>query len=112
MTVKDVAEQLNFSLLAGGSEQTGQTVSGCYIGDLLSWVMARALEGNVWITVMGNVNAIAVASLTDCACIVLAESAALDEDARLRADQQGIPVYSSSENSYHIAVALSRLLDA
>ena len=41
--------------------------------------MARALSGNVWITVMGNVNAIAVGTLTDVSCIVLTENASLEE---------------------------------
>lgn len=80
MTAKEIAAACGWNLLAGGEGEDNQA-DGCYVGDLLSWVMARAQSGNVWITVMGNVNAIAVATLTDVCCIVLTENAALDADA-------------------------------
>ena len=83
---------------------TGNEVDGCYVGDLLSWVMARAQAGNVWLTVMGNVNAVAVATLTEVSAIVLTESAALDAEAAVKAEQQGIPVYTCAENTYETAV--------
>ena len=35
--------------------------------------MGRAQEGDAWFTVMGNVNAVAVAVLADTACLVLTE---------------------------------------
>lgn len=42
----------------------------------------RAPQNSAWVTVMGNVNAVAVAVLADTACIVLAENAPLDGEAR------------------------------
>ena len=75
MTAKEIAAACGWNLLAGGEGEDNQA-DGCYVGDLLSWVMARAQSGNVWITVMGNVNAIAVATLTDVCCIVMTENAA------------------------------------
>ena len=38
-------------------------IDGVYIGDLLSWVMGRASQDNAWITIMSNINVIAVATL-------------------------------------------------
>ena len=49
MTVKERAAACGWTLLAGGEGEDNQ-IDGCYIGDLLSWVMARAQSGNVWIT--------------------------------------------------------------
>lgn len=109
MTVREIAEKLGLAVLAG-EDGLDREAEGCYIGDLLSWVMARAESGDVWLTVMGNVNAIAVASLTDAACIVLTESAALDEDARARADQQGIAVLTTELDSYGLACRIAELL--
>ena len=109
MTVQELAQTLSLTLLAG-KEGLDREITGCYAGDLLSWVMARAESGDVWLTVMGNVNAVAVASLTDAACIVLTESAALDEDARNRADLQEIPIHTTEQDTYTMAVAVSRLL--
>ncbi len=103
MTIGELAQICGWQLLAG-EEGCDNPVNGCYIGDLLSWVMARAQSGNVWLTVMGNVNAIAVATLTDVAAIVLAENAALDPEAKQKAEMQGIPVYACAENLYDTAV--------
>lgn len=109
MTVKEMAAQYGWTLLAGGEGEDNQ-IDGCYVGDLLSWVMARAQSGNVWITVMGNVNAIAVATLTDVSCIVLTENAALDADAAQKAEMQGIPVYGCEANSYQTAIQVYQAL--
>lgn len=109
MTIKTLAAVCGWRLLAGESG-TDREVSGCYIGDLLSWVMARAQADNVWLTVMGNVNAVAVATLADVSAIVLAENSTLDEDARQRADVQGVAVYSCTENLYDTAVRVYEAL--
>lgn len=109
MTIQELANICGWKLLAGKEGQENQ-VDGCYIGDLLSWVMARAQSSNVWLTVMGNVNAIAVATLTDVAAIVLAESAALDSEAAQKAEMQGIPVYACTENLYDTAIRVYETL--
>ena len=109
MTAKEMAAACGWKLLAGGEGQDN-VADGCYVGDLLSWVMARAQSGNVWITVMGNVNAIAVATLTDVCCIVLTENAALDADAAQKAEMQGIPVYGREANSFETAVQVYKAL--
>lgn len=104
----ELKEKLNLNVLVEGDEDIA--VTGCYIGDLLSWVMGRAKSGDAWLTVMGNINAIGVASLADVACIILTENAALDENAKIRAKQQGIWVFSSELNSYEIAIKLNGIL--
>ncbi len=108
MTVKDIIEKLELSVLVEGD--LSREVTGGYCGDLLSWVMGRAQSGDCWLTVMGNVNAVAVCVLADCACIVLAENAALDEDARRRAEMQEVTVLRSGENAYRLAVKLGEIL--
>ena len=35
-------------------------ITGGYVGDLLSWVMGRAEAGHVWVTIMTNINILAV----------------------------------------------------
>ena len=87
-------------------------VSGCYCGDLLSWVMSRAQAGDAWLTVMGNVNAIGVAALADTACIILTENAAFDDNALMRAQQNGITVLQTEKNTYETAVLINGLLNS
>lgn len=107
MTANEIARQLGWERACGDG---GAEVLGCYCGDLLSWVMARAPAGSAWLTVMGNVNVVAVASLRDLACVVVTDGAALDPDALDRAVRQGITVYTTAGSTYECAAALSRLI--
>ena len=108
MDVKNLVEELGLKVLCG--ENLEREISGCYCGDLLSWVMSRANEGDVWLTVMGNINSVGVAVLADVACIVLTENAALDEDALKRAMQNDVIILRTDKNSYQMAAAISKLI--
>ena len=85
-------------------------ITGCYIGDLLSWVMSKAQPGNVWITVQTNINILAVATLTDTACIVIPEDIKVDDMTLKKANVQEISIYQSSKTSYQLAKELSALI--
>lgn len=108
MKVNELIEKLSLEVLSEG--ETDREIMGCYSGDLLSWVMSKAKDGDVWLTVMGNINAIAVAVLCDCACIVLTDKAALDDDARLKAEMQGVTVLRSEKSAYELSVEISKLI--
>ncbi len=108
MDVKNLVKELGLKVLCG--ENLEREINGCYCGDLLSWVMSRANEGDVWLTVMGNINSVGVAVLADVAGIVLTENAALDEDALKRATQNDVIILQTDKNSYQMAVAISKLI--
>lgn len=110
MTIQELAEKMSLTCLVPGDNS--RQVTGGYCGDLLSWVMGRAKEGDAWFTVMGNINAIAVATLADTACIILVEDAALDADAAERAAAQQVAVYQSSHTAYELANMLHSFLQA
>ncbi len=82
-------------------------IDGVYIGDLLSWVMGRAEADNAWITIMSNINVVAVASLSDVACVILAEGVTLDDEVTNAANSKGINVISTDMSAYETAVFLS-----
>ncbi len=109
MTVKEIAENLGFKLLAG-EDGIENEVEGVYTCDLLSWVMGYAKEEHMWFTVMGNLNSIAVASLRDISAIVLTENASLDDNAKSKADQIGMPVYVTDKDSASAVIAVNALL--
>lgn len=111
MTVNDLTEKLQLTPLAG-EQGFERTVSCGYVGDLLSWVMGRAPEDSAWITVMGNVNAVAVASLADISCIILCEKSSLDEEAKAQADDKGIAILSSELPAWELVLKINSLLPA
>ena len=108
MTVETFAKKFDFSVLCMPSPE--REIDGAYIGDLLSWVMGKAESGNVWITIMSNVNIIAVASLADVACIILSEGVVLDADIIETAKQKEINILYSAKPSYETAVVVSELI--
>ena len=108
MTVKDFIEKCDLKVHVEG--ELDREIKDCYIGDLLSWVMGRAPADSAWLTVMGNINSIAVATLADVSCIVLVESAALDAEAKAKAEMHDVTILSTDKNSYTLAVELSKLI--
>ena len=108
MTVKELAERLDLKTLV--EDDFEREVNDCYVGDLLSWVMGRAPADSAWLTVMGNINSIAVATLADVSCIILVENAALDADAKAKADMHGVNILTTELNSYQLAVKISELI--
>ncbi len=102
-------------LLAHGFEALAlpdgeREIDGVYIGDLLSWVMGRAQMDNAWITIMTNVNVVAVASLADTSCVILAEGVAMTDELKDTAQAKDVNILGSSEPIYETAVRLAGLL--
>ena len=85
-------------------------ITGVYIGDLLSWVMGRAGADEAWITIMSNVNVVAVAALADTACVLFAEGVTPDGGVIETAAQKGINLLVSDRSAYELAVWLHQQL--
>lgn len=98
--------KLNTVVMPDGDKE----ISGCYIGDLLSWVMSSAQPGDIWITIMSNINVVAVAALCDTACIVLAEGVKVDQEVINTAKDKSINILSTDKSAYDLAVDISVLL--
>ena len=109
MTVKDIAQEMELVNISGENNLDNE-VKGCYIGDLLSLVMSKAAVGDAWITVQGNVNVVAVASLNECAMVIICEGMKLDEAALKRAKLEEIPIFTSDKSAYELACEIKELL--
>ncbi len=92
MKIKDLIQDGCFRLLNEGGK-TDREISGPFCCDLLSIAMGRMPADSAWVTVMGNVNTLAVTTLADASCIILAEGSHLDDAALARAREQEITVF-------------------
>ena len=108
MTVHTLAETLAFRTLA--EPDPDREAIGCYTGDLLSWVMGKAKSDEVWVTIMTNLNIVAVATLTDVSCIVVAEEAEISPDVVKKAAEKGVNLYTSPLSAYELCKALAPLV--
>ena len=82
-------------------------ITGGYCGDLLSWVMAHAQKGNLWITVQTHVNIIAIGVLLELSCIIVPEDINVEEETIEKAIEEDIPILKSQLNAFEIAKLLS-----
>ncbi len=108
MTVNNLCETQVFTPVVLAEKD--REIEGVYIGDLLSWVMGKANSGDAWITIMSNINTVAVATLADTACVILAEGVTLDDEVKTTAENRGINVLSTKLSTYEAAVKLSQML--
>ena len=108
MNIKKLLENLPMKVLTG-KDDLEREITGCYIGDLLSFAMSKVKCGDIWLTVMGNVNAVAVAVLADASCIVLVENCTLDEIALQKAMEQDVVILMSELSSFELAKKISSL---
>lgn len=108
MTAKELAVACGLETVCEGNPSA--EITGTYCCDLLSIVMGRAFSGCAWVTVMGNMNSVAVASLAEIGVIVLADGIKPDENALKKAGENGINIFLSSEPVFDTALKIHKAL--
>lgn len=111
MKVCELIQDGSFRVLNEGNISERE-ISVPYCCDLLSVAMGRMPAHSAWVTVMGNVNTLAVAALADAACIILAEGSHLDEPALSKAKQQEITVLWTELPIFEAALMVYQKLHA
>lgn len=109
-TLDQVVEALEFEVLVGDDLSSREVASG-YACDMLSWVMAHAQRTDIWMTILNSINVIAVAVLTECACVLLTENVELPEDVAARARAKDVVVLRTPWSTYETSVRLAAILD-
>ncbi|MFO7370301.1 MAG: serine kinase [Bacteroidales bacterium] len=109
MTIEDIIKELGCEVYAGAS-LLQRPVKGVYASDLLSDVMGRAREGELWVTMQTHKNIIAVASLKDLAAILIVNGGRPDEDTRQAADAENIVLLGSNAGTYKNCGLLYKLI--
>ncbi len=108
MNIKELASALDAEIIT--LPDPDREPESVYAGDLLSWVMGRAEEGALWITIMTNRNVLAVASLHDFACVLITDEAELDGDFAALAAEKEINVLRTPLSTYEACVKVAGLL--
>ena len=108
MTNADLAKALGLEILSEGD--LCREIHGAYAGDLLSWVMGRGNPGSCWITIMTNINVIAVASLIDFACVLLCEDSAVNDGFLNAANEKEINVLRTPKPVYEACLTVGRTI--
>ena len=86
-------------------------ITGVYVSDLLSDVLAHAEEGHVWITLQGHPNIVAVATMKDLAGIVMVNGRSPEDETLQKANEEAIPIMTSNKSTFELAGKLYMLFE-
>lgn len=75
---------------------------GAYVGDLLSVVMKSAESGNLLITILCNLNTVAVAVLLDIPVILFTENDEVPQNIIDKANQEQVVLFSTKKKSVDV----------
>ena len=107
MKLKDVAKVVPLTVEAAEGKLDKQ-VTGGYVGDLLSHVMAKAQPGDIWITVQAHPNVVAVAVVAGLSGVVVTEGTVIDPMTIQKAEEEGVPMFSTPLSSFATVAALAK----
>lgn len=96
----------DFELLNNDFERDIKGVVAC---DLLSLVMSEGKENNVFITVLGNLNSVAVASLHDFSAIIISYNQKVGDEVISKATENEIAIYKTPLSTSKVVEKLLEL---
>ncbi|MDR4989181.1 MAG: DRTGG domain-containing protein [Bacteroidales bacterium] len=109
MTVAELTEALDLQVFSGDAGMQRE-ITGGYVSDLLSDVMGRADEGQVWITLQTHKNVMAIASLKELAAVILVNDNKPAEDTAQQSNEEGIPILGTSMSTFEVTGKIYELI--
>ena len=101
MKVLQLVETINGKLITNEATKDN-SFEGVYVGDLLSNVMANIKEDNLFVTIMCNINTIAVASPRDIPIIVFCEGKQATQEMINKANELEIALIETPINAAEV----------
>lgn len=109
MNIREVVKTLSLEVKTTKGDLE-HTVTGCYISDLLSDVMANAREGEVWITLQTHPNIVAVAALKNLSGIIITNNRTPEEETMKKAEDERIIIAVSPSSTFEVGGMLYKML--
>ncbi len=106
--VNDILQVNGFKLMS--SVINNKEINGILATDLLSFAVGTGKEGNIMVTMMCNMNTIAVASLLELPCIIFTYGFEPEENVLRKADSEGITVLTTELSTSDAIIKLSKVL--
>lgn len=107
MTVGELCHELSAEIHTGGNST--REIIGVTVGDLLSFVMSAASEGEAWVTIQTHLNVAAVAVLKDLPMIIIASGRTASPELVSRCEEENICVVSVKETIFGVCAKLAHL---
>ncbi len=101
MKLSEIVHKLNLNVQSG-EEALDVEVTGGYASDLLSCAMAGARRGNLWVTLQGHLNVIAIATLDELAGVIVSEGKSVAPDALAKASEEHLPILTTPMTTFEV----------
>jgi len=108
MKLADLVDRMDLEVRSA-RQGLGNEVTGGYMSDLLSDVLANSSDGNLWITLQRHQNIVAVASMKQLAGIVLVGGREPEEETVEKAEAENLPILVSQLPAFELAGRLYNL---
>ncbi len=108
--VSDIVKGLNLKVFSGEGG-LDRSVTGGYVSDLLSDVMGRADEGQLWVTLQTHKNVMAIASLKELAAVILVNDNKPADDTAQQSNEENIPVLGTSMSAFEVTGKIYELIN-
>ncbi len=105
MTLQALIDTDLFQIIHTG-DQRNRPITTPYCCDRLSLAMNRAPEGCVFVTVVANINTLAVASMRRVACILFSEGQMPDRETLEKAKKEGITILGTDLPSFDASLLI------
>jgi len=109
MTLDMIIKELQLDVLTEKKDFSEIESSHGYVSDMLSCVMTGASQHSIWVTLQSHGNIVAVARLLDLSAIIITEGAQPDQKTINKANEEGVSLLLSQENSFYIVGKLWEL---
>ena len=110
MTVGRLVEILKLEIVAG-KDGIHRQIKGAFIGDVLSIVMAHALEADIWMTVQSHINTVAVAVLLNLPAIIFTQDIMPTTETIQKANEEVVVLLRTSKGTFEMASAVAHVLE-
>jgi len=102
MNLDQIIQALDLTVLTHQKDFSTIIPQSGYTSDLLSCVMAGASHKSIWVTLQAHSNIVAVAALLELSAIIITEGATPDQITIDKANEEGITLLSSKEQSFAV----------
>jgi hypothetical protein len=108
MKLEEIVRKLKLDVISGDN-LLDRKVTGGYMSDMLSDVIAHSKKGNIWVTLQTHLNIIPVASMKEVSGIIIVNRRQPDEDTLKKAREENVPILGTDMKAFQAVGKLYQL---
>lgn len=108
MKLSDIIKVVEGEVHTKGNMET--EITGCYVSDLCSDVLANSKSGDIWVTQHTHGNIVAVAAIRDLSGVIIVGGKAIEAETLKKADSEEVLIISTKLSTFEVAGILYSLI--